>query len=1470
MTDLIAEKGRNPREKAKLAANVSKVIQNLRAKSESANSAKTPTRGSQSPGLGYSSNYDDSEDERGANDTRSFNRSRRGSQHSQMSTLDVFQQGFGERDSPDPPVTRPVPRRDSTLPLPGVASPTAAAASSGPQQQLQRNSSRGQLQQQQQQQQSQQAGSRSASRLSYQELAKQAASQPSQYQLPSAFERGSPTNSARSGNSDGGRSERSTGSRGSGNRQPVRRSSSQSQSTLNRQDSSRGQQQQQQQLRHANTLGNIPAARTSSNSIQAGRDQPQLQPQVQQQQQQQDRPTSSEGSPKLRRKSSVGQKPAEAQPQQQQQQLQGSFRGAPVNSPPASYAPSSPPVQLPKSVAGAASASSYNFGANAQSFDVRDSPSQEPFRVPSRFERDSNETPAMQRGQSLLNSLGGGAGSRSASAFDPSWVDGTIQQTTFQGIEESEYVIRKRIWHAAMFRPKVWFQTNLLPQIRQEDLKNLASKKRRMFIELAEPNFRLKVMQTANFDRMEIKIQFDEGLQREELEKATLLWRTQVKGAFDRLVDQLYVEMTRKQEDLRRVVHNDTSKAANATLDKTSFSFLHLHKMFGESMLRRSKELYIYYFGIFASMNIKESRSRAHIAGEQNIERMMVELDRMRVFIAHVEKVEFENLVKYFQGEKRIIENEVRFKPKPMLRNTSVPAIKDPRPDLFSAKSATAASSSAFDTSSNLGRRSLQATPAASASSYAERQDSLSMTPASIRAPSQQQQHTSSSRMEAATPLSFQDRRKEAQSPFPLDALERQQPKRTNAAQQHAEMVERELRATPLMRPGSTVNNLASATKLPFQDSYLSGGREMYNQAAPQPAPVTNPNVGGYYQQDAIYEKKPIPPVDQVQYLTQNQVTGTAIQQSPVSAIEKRAGAQAYDKLGRALQWTEDRSSSFTKKQQPSSGSMMAEDRRRHDDEEDLLTSQAVRGGTVLPKIVESTGARKQREVSEGVISGLMLVSNIMAGGNSSQMPPTPPSPAAVPVPDYAAARLPPISNSSSSQQTPAQQVVSSIGRMLLGQTNMPSAPSFAVPSDNLEVSAVRAAETDTAVALLLMLHKNAADTIKSDEVNVRKSLVFYAQEHKKDAIVASGQNRVNKFYTTRMERVLCEEAEARGDLYALQRHEFGLHVQRQQWFEYFLLTTEESTEREGIVSMSHLSTAILSRYVKQEFSATSLMEHQALLQQQLHVYQRWFLAEVSLPTSCGLHVYQNERRERNKLIALMDKEHKMLEKEARGIAYRKEQYSIPQSSDITLEMEALTQLEDIQRRNIARVFQESRARFVFEFWDEQLNRKAIILGREKWFRDLIRPTQFRMLIHTSEQDRRRELVRELANERCRVIREGLLHTYELSYREMVVVEQREFRRLTMDHLKERRQREARAKEHVQKQESMSKYIQSAIVSESKQSLGAYHQLIAEGPRDVAAVAAAGSRQSAPTPSGPDYTTASALRSSSRRSLDTS
>jgi hypothetical protein len=1420
MAELVAEKHRNPRERAKLASNVSKVIQNLRSRTESSNSAKTPTRGSQSPGLNYSS-YEDSEDERGPNDTRSFNRSRRGSQHSQMSQMDVFQQGFGERDSPFEAIARPVPRRDSQLPIP--------VNSSAPPQPLQREGSRGQLQQSTSSQQG--GGSRSASRLSYQELAKQAAQQPSSYQLPSAIDRGSPTNSARSGNSDGGRS---NGSRGGG--QPQRRPS---------------QMHQQPSASQRSPAGNLPAARASTNS-----QRPALKQVAEQvvQQQQLERPQSGEtGSPKLRRKSSASSKSTTGGTQQPQQESnpyadrltspsagpQTKMLSSTFGAPAQSFEISEPsPMAGSKQYPGASSTSgSYNFAAMGQSYDA-DEPNQ--FRAPSRFERDSNETPAnMQRGQSLLNSLGGP--SRSASAFDPSWIDNSIQQTTFQGIEESEFVIRKRIWHAAMFRPKVWFQTNLLPQIRQEDLKALASKKRRMFIELAEPNFRLNIIQTANFKRTEIRIQFDEGLQREELEKATLLWRTQVKGAFDRLVDQLYVEMTRKQEDLRKVVQHDTAKAANATLDKTAFSFLHLHKMFGEGMLRRSKELYIYYFGIFASMNIKESKSRHVIGSEQNIERMLIELDRMRVFIAHVEKAEYENLVKYFQGEKRLLENEMRFKPKPMLRNTSVPAIKDPKPDLFSAKSATnAALYPTAGTPTDFGRaRSLQQTPTAASSPVQMDYSPLAMG----RAPSQQSTAQSSSRMDSATPLSFNDRRKETQSPFPLDALERNMPLRNTAAQQHAEMVDRELRATPLMRPGSTVNAASSGPKLPFQDSYLSG-REMANQtvatASVAVAP-SNPAVGGFYQQDAILQKKPTPLPDEVQYLSHQQVAGTSIQQSPASVIEKRVGAQAYDKLGRALQWQSgDRS--LPAKKQPA---MMTEDRRRCDDDE-LLMTQPARGGTVLPPLVESTGARKQREVSEGVISGLMLVSNVMAA-----------APSYLSEPDYAASRLPPIPSSTPvAAQTPAQHVVSSIGRMLLGPGAVPVAPSFAVPSENLEVSAVQSAETDTAIALLLMLHKNGADIIRADEVNVRKSLIFYAQEHRKDAVVAAGQNRVNKFYATRMERVLCEEAEARGDLYALQRHEFGLNIQRQQWVEYYLLCSEESSERESIVSMSHLSSAVLSKYRKQEFAVTSLMEHQALLKQHLLLYQRWFLAEVSLPTSFGLHISQNERRERNKILAVMDKEQKILEKEARGMGYRKEQYTIHRTSDKAVELEAVLQLEEIQRRHIARVFQETRARLVFDQWDEPANRMAIILGREKWFRELIRPTQFRMAIHTTEQDQRRQIFREAVAERSRVLRDGLLGTYELSYREMVAVEQREFRRLTMDHLKEKRQRESRMKERLEKHESMSKYIQSTIIAETRMGLGAFTGGVAAAP----APAATGTL-------GPDYTTASALRSSSRQQL---
>jgi hypothetical protein len=273
-----------------------------------------------------------------------------------------------------------------------------------------------------------------------------------------------------------------------------------------------------------------------------------------------------------------------------------------------------------------------------------------------------------------------------------------------------------------------------------------------MFIELAEPNFRLNIIQVANFARTELRIQFDEGLQREELEKATLLWRTQVKGAFDRLVQQLFVEQTRKQDDLKKVVQGDTVKAVNATLDKTAFSYLHLHKMFGEGLLRRSKELYVYYFGIFVSMGMREAKSREGIRVEQNYERMLVELDRKRLFISHLEKNEFENIVKYFQGEKRLLENELRFKPKPMLRNNSVPAIKDPKPDLFSARSATnsAVGHQHAPTPSDISRgasRSLQQTPVSNYNNGAPSSPNGTMdfTPVTTgRAPSVQQQTSNS------------------------------------------------------------------------------------------------------------------------------------------------------------------------------------------------------------------------------------------------------------------------------------------------------------------------------------------------------------------------------------------------------------------------------------------------------------------------------------------------------------------------------------------------------------------------------------------------------------------------------------------------------------------------------------------------------------------------------------------------------
>jgi hypothetical protein len=222
-------------------------------------------------------------------------------------------------------------------------------------------------------------------------------------------------------------------------------------------------------------------------------------------------------------------------------------------------------------------------------------------------------------------------------------------------------------------------------------------------------------------------------------------------------------------------------------------------------------------------------------------------------------------------------------------------------------------------------------------------------------------------------------------------------------------------------------------------------------------------------------------------------------------------------------------------------------------------------------------------------------------------------------------------------------------------------------------------------------------------------------------------------------------------------------------------------------------------------------MQHQVLAQQQFHVYQRWMLSDVLFPTSFGLEVQQAERRERNRIAIHMEKEQHMLARDERDRMVPRHIYL--RQVEPCVEFEALENVEEVQRRRIARQYKESFQRLTFEMWEEPLARGVIAIGRERWYRDLVRPTQVRLSIVIKEQLERREMETVHQKQLSVVLRDAVVNLYEMHYKELLAQELREYRRLQLDHLKERRQRDARAKDAREKKENLQRYLQNSIVA---------------------------------------------------------
>ncbi|CUG90989.1 Hypothetical protein, putative [Bodo saltans] len=1087
--------------------------------------------------------------------------------------------------------------------------------------------------------------------------------------------------------------------------------------------------------------------------------------------------------------------------------------------------------------------------------------------------RSGQNTPVQMRGANLLDSLSEqkyparAPPTSTAGMIDSTWLDQASKHTTSSGIEKTEKSVRLRIHHAAMFRPRVWFLNNILPMLRQHQLKEFALRKRKLFVECAEPVFRVRIQKQASQALELLKCEYAENADRLDLARASMLWRTQVKGAFDRLVQQLRVEQVRKVEAVQHTAEVEVAKGALAHLEKTSFSYLHLHTQFGEALLRRTKELYIYYFGIMASMGVKEEKERASIASEQRFQRLQIEVERLRYFIQHLEIVEYENILKYFSGEKRILESELRFKPKSS--NTAGHLSGRMSQNSGAAWKSSTASSTAIQSASatpvNFGgsqqqQRSTNASPLMEDYNRQQQQHQQlrdsAMTPHASNY-SRNSDYPSAYRSANETPIRqpalSQHEPTPQRAPFPLDALERQQQYRRSQNQQleHAVAIERELQGTPAFAGRSTTtaydsdpaaraflptNNLASGrydgTATPVSSRYLAN--QSTSSLSVSGAPPAQHQFPSSYQQSNPMQQlqqfkdqqvvaaqrqtleRMAPPV--TSSATQLPITMRSSMNNNSSSLLARNNSSSSSRLGKELEHEEANFGGNNNLLPPlrrSTGGggptgvvMGTEDRRKSDEEEDVPLPAPIRGGHILlPRI--DPAVRKARENSEGVVQGIMLVNKVMGGGGGGAV-------------GGGNKFLPPLTNSVASSAAVAADttgVVASVGRMLLGSDALPAISSssgasfrddlMSVPEAAIDDRRVRGAELDTATALLLMLHKSGSERVADDESGVRKSLLFYAQEDKKEAVSRAAAARTNRFYSTRTEKVIVEEQELRRELQQQEAYEFALQIQRRQWVEYFFLSTEEASERERIVGMSHLSRAIVEKNTKQEFGITCLMQHQVLAMQHLHSHQRWFFTDVTFPTAAGLSVHQTERRERNKILMQMEKEGNLLTKDARERRQHKARYNSGSGVAVNpVEVEALTSVEEVHRRNLERQFALIRDKFVFENWEEPMQRGVLIVARERWFRDLVRPSQHRISITVSDTAQRNVLWKEEAQERAALqaaIKRGM---YEAGYQDIVAFEQREFRKLTMAYLKERRQRETRERESQSKKFQLEKYLQ--------------------------------------------------------------
>lgn len=1070
--------------------------------------------------------------------------------------------------------------------------------------------------------------------------------------------------------------------------------------------------------------------------------------------------------------------------------------------------------------------------------------------------QDGVSTPVQMRGANLLDSLSEAKyparapPTSTAGMIDSSWLDQTTKHTTSGGIDKTEKSVRLRIQHAALFRPRVWFLNNILPNLRQHYLREYALQKRKLFVSCAEPVFRHRFMEQEQHAFELLKCEYAESVDRLDLARASILWRTQVKGAFDRLVQQLKVEQVRKVETVQQTAEADLVKGASALMEKTSFSYLHLHTQFGEALLKRTKELYIYYFGIMASMGVKEERQRAAIASEQRFQRMHIELDRLRFFIQHLELVEYENILKYFAGEKRILESELRFKPKAAAANQS--GRMSSNSGAFAQNTTPWKSSAAVSVTATpvpFGIRSGASSPLMEDYARQEQQQQQHyMTRSEINATPHAGNYSRSSNMSGAIPVQQQQQPYHQQqqhnsneppppSPFPLDALERQQSYRRSQTQQleNAAAMERELQGTPAAFRGPTSGDqrfLSNTADSSYGRSLAHQQQQQQQRLPPvkqeQPLPPVRAAPQSVVQHEHPLSYQQSNPMQQLRSFQEQQlaaaqratlermappVTSTSLRHNSSSTASHAQSSSS--RLGKQFEHEEanfgpvsaERNGSVSQLPPIRRGTpvMGVEDKRRSDEEEDVLLPAPIRGGHLLPRI--DPALRKAREHSEGVVQGIMLVNKVLSSDSSGSL---------------SGKYLPPLSSSGTASvagttaaalSADTTGVVNTVGRMLLGSDALPSISAGAaagsildIPEGAIDDRRVWLAELDTAVALLLMLHKSGVERIAEDERGVRCSLAFYAQEDKKDAVTRSAATRTSRFFATRTEKLVVEEQELRTELAQQEAYEFALQIQRRQWVEYFLLTTEEASDRERIVGMSHLSRAIVERNSKQEFGITCLMQHQVLALQQFHAYQRWFFTDCTTPTAVGLAVYQTERRERNKLMTQMEKEGALLSKDARERRAHKALYTGVVHLN-PVEVEALTSVEEVHRRNLERQFMLTREVFIFESWEEPMQRGVLVVARERWFRDLVRPSQHRISISVSETAQRSAAARSESEERAALETSVLRGLYEAHYQDNAAAEQREFRKLTMVYLKERRQRELRERESASKKFQLEKYL---------------------------------------------------------------